>query len=262
MITPGPRVNKKSLKSRYLANMFPMMIFGGSPIMVAVPPTLEKIASEIRKGRGSMFTSLHSLQVTGAISKMVVTLSKKAERTAVTKQSSKHSLVLSPPESLQARTPVHSNTPVLMVIPTISIIPHKRPRVPWSIHPTALEREGARFCMARTTKQQAAPIIAAIVLCMASVVMNPKTMHMMTAAMITWLGPVEPRPCSCTATAMGASRSLKMTMNWSRGSSKRLNSKIRACSSSRISYSPKRSGLPYESSSNAAKLLLVLCQLA
>lgn len=156
-ITPGARLNRKSLKSRYLASIFPMMMFGGSPgractlisvftndttfpgrcatfsshraqiqrsgemvnmsdrccstskqdlrtsnralgdtahksvklvqisphhgelmqgvagknkalpIMVAVPPTLEKIASEIRYGTGSMLTSLHSLQVTGAI---------------------------------------------------------------------------------------------------------------------------------------------------------------------------------------------------
>mmetsp|Transcript_58688 Transcript_58688/g.138301 ORF Transcript_58688/g.138301 Transcript_58688/m.138301 type:complete len:256 (+) Transcript_58688:617-1384(+) len=48
MITPGARLMRKAVKSRYSESMLPMMMFGGSPIMVAVPPMLEKIASEMR----------------------------------------------------------------------------------------------------------------------------------------------------------------------------------------------------------------------
>mmetsp|Transcript_23277 Transcript_23277/g.55354 ORF Transcript_23277/g.55354 Transcript_23277/m.55354 type:complete len:236 (+) Transcript_23277:1248-1955(+) len=231
MITPGPRLKRKSLKSRYLASMLPMMMLGGSPIMVAVPPTLEKMASQMRKGRGSMFTSLHSLHVTGAISRIVVTLSRNADRTAVTMHSKNSSRVLSPPESLQASTPVHSKTPVRMVMPTMSIMPHSRPSVPWSIHATVLESEGTRFWMPSVIMHMDAPIMAAIVRCSTSVMMRPKTMVMMTAAMPTWMGPVEPSECIAIATACGSSWSERAMKYWSWGSSAISNSSSSACSS-------------------------------
>mmetsp|Transcript_36915 Transcript_36915/g.75671 ORF Transcript_36915/g.75671 Transcript_36915/m.75671 type:complete len:216 (+) Transcript_36915:887-1534(+) len=214
--------------------MLPTMMLGGSPIMVAVPPMFEKIASQMRNAQGSMFTSLHSLHVTGAISRIVVTLSRNAESTAVTMHSSSSNLVLLPPLSLQASTPVHSNTPVLMVIPTISIIPHKSPRVPWSIHETVFESEGTRFCIASVIMHSVAPIMAAIVLCSTSVMMRPKTMVMMKPAMMTWLGPVEPRECIAIATARGSSCREKATKYWLWGSSAISNSSKIACSSSPI----------------------------
>ncbi len=34
----APKLKRKALKSRYLASMFPMIMLGGSPIIVPVPP--------------------------------------------------------------------------------------------------------------------------------------------------------------------------------------------------------------------------------
>ena len=60
-----------------------MMILGGSPIIVAVPPTLLNMTSLIKKGMGGTPMSEHISMVTGASRSMVVTLSRKALRTAV-----------------------------------------------------------------------------------------------------------------------------------------------------------------------------------
>ena len=62
------------------------MIFGGSPICVAAPPMLENITSLRSIGMGSSRNTFASEIVTGAINNIVVTLSKNAENTAVTKQ--------------------------------------------------------------------------------------------------------------------------------------------------------------------------------
>ena len=43
----------KSLKFKFAA--LPIIIFGGSPINVDVPPTLEAIISVIKKGTGLIF---------------------------------------------------------------------------------------------------------------------------------------------------------------------------------------------------------------
>ena len=87
------------------------MILGGSPIIVAVPPMLLKRTSGIRKGMGSELRTLQSSMVTGAINSMVVTLSKKAERTAVNKQRTMLRTRGRPPEILTALTAAHSNRP-------------------------------------------------------------------------------------------------------------------------------------------------------
>mmetsp|Transcript_25290 Transcript_25290/g.60897 ORF Transcript_25290/g.60897 Transcript_25290/m.60897 type:complete len:242 (-) Transcript_25290:810-1535(-) len=143
-----------------------------------------------------MSTSLHSLQVTGAMRRMVVTLSRKADSTAVTVQRRSISRTLLPPASLHARTPVHSKTPVRIVIPTISIIPHSRPRVPWSIHEMTCPRVGTRFWHARTIMTRVAPIMAAMVRCSTSVMIMMNTTHMMPAPSPTCEGPRRPRECS------------------------------------------------------------------
>ena len=59
-------------------------MLGGSPIKVAVPPTLEAKVSGIRRVRGLIFRVTAISMVTGSTSSMVVTLSRKAEMTAVT----------------------------------------------------------------------------------------------------------------------------------------------------------------------------------
>ncbi len=60
------------------------MMLGGSPISVAVPPTLEAKTSGMRKAIGLTFRVTAISMVTGIIRSMVVTLSRKAEATAVT----------------------------------------------------------------------------------------------------------------------------------------------------------------------------------
>ena len=61
-----------------------MMMLGGSPIRVAVPPTLEAKTSGIRKVMGLIFKVTAISMVTGIIRSMVVTLSRNADITAVT----------------------------------------------------------------------------------------------------------------------------------------------------------------------------------
>src|SRR5680860_785532 len=60
-----------------------MMMFGGSPIRVAVPPMFDAITSMISSGIGSMSSASASRKVIGVISRIVVRLSRKAESTAV-----------------------------------------------------------------------------------------------------------------------------------------------------------------------------------
>ena len=65
-----------------------MMMFGGSPIRVAVPPMLDASASAIRNGTGGTPSRSQTSKVTGATSSTVVTLSSSAEATAVMTTSS------------------------------------------------------------------------------------------------------------------------------------------------------------------------------
>ena len=64
-----------------------MMMLGGSPIRVAVPPMFEAITSMITSGRGSMSSASASRNVIGTISRMVVRLSRNADSTAVVTES-------------------------------------------------------------------------------------------------------------------------------------------------------------------------------
>ncbi len=60
-----------------------IMTFGGSPTGVAAPPILENMTSAMSTCFGSIFLISHNLIVTGVISKIVVTLSKNADKTPV-----------------------------------------------------------------------------------------------------------------------------------------------------------------------------------
>ena len=60
-----------------------MIIFGGSPISVAVPPIFDARTSVIKNGIGSVSNSFAITKVTGIIKTTVVTLSKNADATAV-----------------------------------------------------------------------------------------------------------------------------------------------------------------------------------
>ena len=65
----------------------PIMILGGSPISVAVPPILDARISINRKGYGSILSSSVISSVMGTIRRTVVTLSRKAEKIAVVRES-------------------------------------------------------------------------------------------------------------------------------------------------------------------------------
>ena len=62
-----------------------MIMFGGSPIRVAVPPILDAKISVIKYGNGLTPNLSATKKVTGTTSITVVTLSKNADATAVNK---------------------------------------------------------------------------------------------------------------------------------------------------------------------------------
>jgi formate--tetrahydrofolate ligase len=78
--TKGARLMMNAMNGRW-ANE-PMIRLGGSPISVAVPPMLAANVSAMRKGIAGTPSSAVTSKVTGMISSTVVTLSRKAERTA------------------------------------------------------------------------------------------------------------------------------------------------------------------------------------
>jgi len=79
----GVRLAAKVRKSRWAA--LPIRILGGSPIRVAVPPILEARISAIRNGTGLSWRLAATNRVTGATSTTIVTLSSRAELSAVTR---------------------------------------------------------------------------------------------------------------------------------------------------------------------------------
>jgi len=63
--------------------MLPIIIFGGSPISVAVPPILDASICDSKNGTGFSPKICVIVIVIGPISKTVVTLSSRADKTAV-----------------------------------------------------------------------------------------------------------------------------------------------------------------------------------
>ena len=111
----------------------PIIMFGGSPISVAVPPMFDIMISTRRNGTGLMSSVLHSMIVIGPMSKTVVTLSRKAENTAVITANAimmSHGLPLQAFADLMA---TNSNRPDSLTIATNIIMPHNTPSVLKSI---------------------------------------------------------------------------------------------------------------------------------
>ena len=75
------RFTMKALKSSSFT-LLAIMMLGGSPIMVQVPPILEAIIWASTKGSGEIFKSFVSVKVIGTVSSTVVTLSSSAEQRA------------------------------------------------------------------------------------------------------------------------------------------------------------------------------------
>jgi len=68
-----PVLNRKSVKLN--PNAVPMIMLGGSPLMVAAPPTFDANISAIIIGTGSNFSIRESSIVTEAINSITVILS-------------------------------------------------------------------------------------------------------------------------------------------------------------------------------------------
>jgi hypothetical protein len=114
----------KSMKSRCAFEA--IMILGGSPISVAVPPMFDAMAQEIRYGRGSTSRASAIRIVTGTIRSTVVTLSSKALRTAVTVAKIASILKGSPFPHLALFIAMYSNTPVGLMRFMMTIIEIRR----------------------------------------------------------------------------------------------------------------------------------------
>ena len=85
----------------------PIIMFGGSPISVAVPPMFEARACARINGIGEILNVLNIDTVTGIISNIVVTLSINMETTAVKVQSISISFPRLPLLILVALIPTH-----------------------------------------------------------------------------------------------------------------------------------------------------------
>ncbi|EDS76661.1 hypothetical protein CBC_A0200 [Clostridium botulinum C str. Eklund] len=105
------------------------MIFGGSPINVAVPPIFDDRISDIKKGIGLVSKVFVTTKVTGTSNKTVVTLSKSAEKVNVISENTTSKVIGLPFESLAALIATYSKTPVRFVMLTIIIIDTSRPIV-------------------------------------------------------------------------------------------------------------------------------------
>mmetsp|Transcript_83021 Transcript_83021/g.213918 ORF Transcript_83021/g.213918 Transcript_83021/m.213918 type:complete len:337 (-) Transcript_83021:504-1514(-) len=191
-ITQGLRTLRKSKKPISALRALPMMMFGVSPIMVAVPPMLPKSASEISIGLGATSIASHSEITTGARSSIVVTLSRKALRKQSNSISMTYNFHRLAPDASTTRTAHHSKAPVLESSEMITIMPKSSPRVPWSIQLMTFSMLGRRCSSAMTKRTQEAPTKAASVRWMTSVKIRPRTTNSKTAAIHTCALPTTP----------------------------------------------------------------------
>ena len=120
----GSEWTRKSLKVS--PPRLAMMMFGGSPIRVAVPPMLEANTSEIRYGAGEQPEPRADRERDRRDQQHVVTLSRTGETAAVTRISSVSSRAGGPRDVRAAQRARNSKSPVCLRIPTITIIPKSR----------------------------------------------------------------------------------------------------------------------------------------
>ncbi|SJW98748.1 Uncharacterised protein [Clostridioides difficile] len=111
----------------------PIIIFGGSPIRVAVPPIFEAKICVIKNGTGLSPNICVITIVIGPISKTVVTLSNTADKIAVI--IAKQIIIFhgSPLAFFAVQIAIYSNNPEFLTTATNSIIPTNTPIVLKSI---------------------------------------------------------------------------------------------------------------------------------
>ena len=105
------------------------MMLGGSPMRVAVPPMLEAMISARKNGTASMSSRRHTVMVMGPMSRTVVTLSSRAESSAVRQTKSTmtcQGLPFARRAHLMAR---YSKMPESFTTATKSIMPRRTPSV-------------------------------------------------------------------------------------------------------------------------------------
>ena len=137
-----------------------MMMFGGSPTRVAVPPMLDARTSAIRNGTGGTPSRSQTSNVTGATSSTVVTLSSAAEATAVTTTRMTMTGNGRPRAFLAAQIARYSNRPVRFSTATISIIPSSR-KMTFQSMPDSSEKNACSASVAPITSIIDAPPRAA-----------------------------------------------------------------------------------------------------
>ena len=183
--TAGASYRMKS-KNEYPAAE-PIMMFGGSPMSVAVPPMFDARISVMKNGMGLMSSSLHTVRVMGPMSSTVVTLSRNAESTAVSSTNSSmifHGSPLAKRAHLMAR---NSNTPDSFTTDTNNIMPSSTPSVLKSM--CSMAASNGMTCSASTS---IAPVMAASERCSFSVMMASMTMTN-TAMATIWLTSIKHR---------------------------------------------------------------------
>ena len=121
------RFARKSTKFRPTA--LPIMIFGGSPISVAVPPIFEDRICEIRYGLTSTLSCAVMLNVIGTVRRTVVTLSRNAEQTIVSAESATSRAIGRALTFLADQMARKLKSPVSLVMLTMIIMPMSRPSV-------------------------------------------------------------------------------------------------------------------------------------
>ena len=156
----------KDMKSRPTA--LPIMIFGGSPTSVAVPPIFEARIWAMRKGFTFTFSCDVMLNVIGTVRRTVVTLSSRPEQTMVNKDKAMSSAMGSAFTFFAAHMARKLNRPVSLVMLTMIIIPMSSPNVLKSIWPMAASCDKIPQSI-----MSMAPTIPTIVRCTRSVMIKP-----------------------------------------------------------------------------------------
>ncbi len=100
---------------------------------MAVPPILQVMISVIKKGMGLIFKRSVNVMVTGTISSTVVTLSRRADPTAVIRPNNANNGKGCPLVTCTAQIATASKTPLRRVMDTKIIMPISKPRVLKSI---------------------------------------------------------------------------------------------------------------------------------
>ena len=145
-----------------------MMMLGGSPIRVAVPPMFEAITSAMRNGAAGRPSRSHTSSVTGATSSTVVTLSKPADATAVMTTRITMTGYGRPRARFTAQIARYSNSPVRRSTATMSIMPMSS-MMTFQSMPASGEKNACSASVAPMSSISAAPPSAAATRCTHSV---------------------------------------------------------------------------------------------